>query len=243
MTLLMSCSSLDNLLITSTPVVPTSTPLPTATRIWFPPSATPTPRPFSLTEKAPTPEMRPNIGGIILEDDFSDETVWDIASSNQASASINNKRLILSAQSEVYMMSLRHDLVLTDFYAELTAQPSLCKGEDNYGMLIRASSATYYRYTLACNGTVRVERYSSGNRLILEGPDPSGDVPPGAPGNVRMGIWAVGKEMRFFLNGRFQFSVIDPSFPSGTIGVFARSVGKTPIIVTFSNLVVREIDE
>lgn len=245
MTLLISCSSLDNFLITSTPVALTSTPLPTATRIWFPASATPTLQPFSATEnaKVPTPEMRPNIGDLILEDDFSDETLWDIASSDQASASINNNRFILSAQSEVYMMSLRHDLILTNFYAELTAQPSLCKGEDNYGMLIRASSATYYRYTLACNGTVRVERYSSGNRLVLEGPDPSGDVPPGAPGNVRMGVWAVGKEMRFFLNGRFQFSIIDPSFPSGTIGVFARSVGSTPVIVTFSDLVVREVDE
>jgi hypothetical protein len=241
--ILASCSPLDNLLITSTPVMLTETPLPTATRIWFPASATPTLQPFSATEnaKVPTPEMRPDIGDIILEDNFSDETLWDIASSNQASASINNNRLILSAQSEVYMMSLRRNLILTDFYAELTAQPSLCKGEDNYGMLIRASSATYYRFVLACDGTTRIERITNGARLILQNPEKSGDVPPGAPGNVRMGVWAVGKEMRFFLNGRFQFSIIDPSFPNGTIGVFARSVGSTPVIVTFSDLVIREI--
>ncbi len=241
---LSACMPLDNFLITSTPVVPTSTPLPTATRIWFPASATPTLQPSSAAQSAtlPTPEMRPHIGDIILEDDFSEETLWDIASSEQASASLNNYRLVLSAQSGIYMMSLRHDVILTDFYAELTAQPNLCKDEDNYGMLIRASSAAYYRYALACDGTVRVERYSSGNRLVLVGPDPSGDAPPGAPGNVRMGVWAVGKEMRFFLNGRFQFSVIDPSFPSGTIGVFARSVGDTPVVIAFSDLIVREIN-
>ncbi|NJN80424.1 MAG: hypothetical protein HC797_08100 [Anaerolineales bacterium] len=49
--------------------------------------------------------------------------------------------------------------------------------------------------------------------------------------------------MRFFLNGRFQFSIIDPSFPSGTIGVFARSVGNTPVVVSFADLVIYEIDD
>lgn len=240
-TSLISCTIVDVYLATPTPIILTETPLPTATRIWFPASATPTPQPFSLTEKSPTPEMRPDIGDILLEDDFSDATLWDIASSNQASANISNNRLILSAQSQVLMLSLRHDLILTDFYAELTAQPSLCKGEDNYGLLIRATSATYYRFVLACNGTTRVERITNGARLILQQPVQSGDVPPGAPGNVRMGVWAVGKEMRFFLNGRFQFSIIDPSFPSGTIGVFARSVGDTPVIVSFSDLVIQEV--
>jgi len=241
--LLTSCTVMDVYLATPTPITLTETPLPTATRIWFPPSATSSPEPFSVNEKTATPEMKPNLGDVILEDDFSDETLWDIASSNQASSAISNNRLILSAQSQVFILSLRHDLILTDFYAELTAQPSLCKGEDNYGLLIRASASTYYRFVLACNGTVRAERITNGARLILQQPLQSGDVPPGAPGNVRMGVWAVGKEMRFFLNGRFQFSIIDPSFPSGTIGVFARSVGNTPVVVTFSDLIVRKVNE
>jgi hypothetical protein len=239
--LLASCSTMDALLATSTPIPLTETPLPTATRVWFPPSATPSLQPLSLTEKVPTPELRPNLGDIFLVDDFSDSTLWDIASSDQASANISNNRLILSAQSGIYMLSLRHDLILSDFYAEMTAQPSLCKGEDNYGLLIRANASTYYRFALACNGTVRAERITNGARLILEGPLASGDVPPGAPGEVRMGVWAVGREIYLFLNGRFQFSIIDPSFPSGTIGVFARSVGNTPVVVSFSDLVIQEV--
>jgi hypothetical protein len=181
------------------------------------------------------------LGDIILEDDFSDETLWDIASSDQATSAINNNRLILSAQRGIYMLSLRREIILSDYYVEITAQPSLCKGEDNYGLLIRASSATYFRFVLACDGTVRAERYSSGNRLVIQKPEASGDVPRGAPGEVRIGVWAYGKEMRLFLNGRFQFSIIDPSFPSGTIGVFVRSVGETPVVVSFKDLVIREI--
>jgi hypothetical protein len=241
-TSLISCSAMDALLATPTPVILTETPLPTATRIWFPPSATPTPQPFSSTPKTATPEMKPNVGDVILEDDFSDDTLWDIASSDKASAAINNNRLTLSVQSQYYLFSLRHEIVLSDYYVEITAQPGLCKGEDHYGLLVRASTATYYRFVLACNGTARVERYTSGNRLMLEGPLASGDAPPGAPGQARIGVWANGKEMRLFLNGRFQFSIIDPSFPSGTVGVFVRSEGSTPVVVSFSDLVIQEID-
>lgn len=140
------------------------------------------------------------------------------------------------------MTSLRRDTLLTDYYAEITAQPSLCKGEDSYGVLIRANGGSYFRFALACDGTVRAERVSNSVRLVLQQPLSSGDVPPGAPGNVRIGVWAVGKEIRLFLNGRFQFSISDPSFPIGTIGVFVRSAGETAAVVSFSDLVIQEVD-
>ena len=79
--------------------------------------------------------MRPGLGTEILTDDFSRASRWDIASSDEASAAIKNNRLTLSVQSEVYMLSLRNDLMLTDYYAEITARPSLCRNEDSYGLL------------------------------------------------------------------------------------------------------------
>ena len=146
------------------------------------------------------------------------------------------------ATASVRSASLRHDTLLTDYYAELTAQPSLCKGEDSYGVLIRANGGSYYRFALACDGTIRAERVNNSVRLVLQKPIPSGDVPPGAPGNVRIGIWVVGNEMHLFLNGRFQFSINDPSFPIGTIGVFVRSAGETATVVSFSDLVIQEVN-
>lgn len=140
------------------------------------------------------------------------------------------------------MTSLRQNTLLTDYYAEITAQPSLCKGEDSYGLLIRANGGSYYRFALACNGTVRGERITNSVRLALQKSIPSGDVPPGAPGIVRIGVWVSGNEMRLFLNGRFQFGINDPSFPIGTIGVFVRSAGETPAVVSFSDLVIQEVD-
>jgi hypothetical protein len=238
--LLTSCSAVDALLATNTPMPATETPLPSPTIVWFPPSATPTPQ--LLSTKAPTPEARPGIGADILRDDFSDPLNWEIATSDEASAEINDNRLTLAVQSQVYMTSLRRDTLLTDYYAEITAQPSLCKGEDSYGVLIRADGGSYYRFALACDGTVRAERVSNSVRLALQKPIPSGDVPPGAPGTVRIGVWVVGNEMRLFLNGRYQFSINDPSFPIGTLGVFVRSVGETAAVVSFSDLVIQEVD-
>lgn len=240
MILTSSCAQLDAILATPIPLTATETPLPTPTINWFPPSATPTL--ITLPTKAPTPEMRPGLGAEIITDDFSRASRWDIASSDEASAAIKNNRLTLSVQSEVYMLSLRNDLMLTDYYAEITARPSLCRAEDSYGLLIRASTSNYYRFALSCNGTARAERVSGGTRLILQQPLPSGDVPPGAPGQVRIGVWAVGREMRLFLNGRFQFTISDPSFPSGALGVFVRSVGETAAVVSFSDLSVQTVD-
>ncbi|HNB36620.1 MAG TPA: hypothetical protein PK414_10400 [Anaerolineales bacterium] len=231
---------MDDWLATNTPIPATETPPPTSTIVWFPPSATPTPQ--LLTTKAPTPEMRPGLGTDLLTDDFSDPFNWETATSNEASAEIEGNRLTLAAQTQIYMTSLRRDLLIDNYYAEITAQPSLCKGEDSYGILIRANGGSYYRFALACNGTVRAERVSNSVKLVLQPPLPSGDAPPGAPGTVRIGIWAVGKEMRLFLNGRFQFNINDPSFPIGTLGVFVRSAGDTPVVVSFSELIIQEVN-
>jgi len=236
-----SCSVLDELQVTSTPVLLTETPQPTPTIVWFPASATPT-LGVLATQKPPTPEMRPGIGSTTLTDDFSRKSLWDTATADQASADINSNRLILSVQSKVYIISLRHDLAVDDYYAEITARPDLCRGDDSYGLLIRANAVAYYRFSLTCSGNVFAERISVGTRELLQEPLPSGDVPRGAPGEVRIGVWAVGSELRLFLNGRYQFGISNTNYPNGTIGVFVNSAGETPAIVSFSRLTLQKVD-
>ena len=76
---------------------------------------------------------------------------------------------------------------------------------------------------------------------MLQPPTPSADVPVGAPGEVRLGVWALGTEFRFFLNGRYQFTASDVSYRTGGLGVFAHAAGDTPVTVTFSNLSVYDL--
>jgi hypothetical protein len=213
---------------------------PSPTIVWFPPSATALPQ--TLATQISTPEQKPGIGDITLTDDFSSPDLWNPASSNYGSAIISDNHLTLAVPPGSSILRIRGDLILSDFYAELTADPSLCKGRDEYGLLVRASAVAYYRLSLICNGTLRLDRVSTNSHQILQSPILSGDVPTGAPGEVRMGVWAFGSDLRFFLNGRYQFSVNDKNYPSGTIGVFAHSLADTPVAVTFSDLTVYDVN-
>jgi hypothetical protein len=215
-------------------------PSPTPTIIWFPLSPTPSPR--VLPTQQATPEQKPGIGDIILTDTFSSPADWNTAVSDQASVEISKNQLTIAVQPGISAISLRQDTTFNDFYAEITARPSLCLSTDEYGLLFRApNNVAYYRFVILCNGTTRVDRFSVKTPHMLLPAAPSGDVPPGAPGEVRLGVWAAGSEFHFFLNDHYQFSVSDSNYPAGTIGVFARSSGDTPVTVTFSDLMIYNV--
>lgn len=237
--ILSACLPADLTPPTETPR-PSETPPPAPTIVWFPPSSTPTLPVFPTN--SPTPEMSPGIGAVLFADDFSSASAWDTAVSDQGSAAISRNRLTLAAQPGVYLVSMNREAAFGDFYAEITARPSLCRGGDSYGIIIRSTGDSFYRFTLTCNSMVSAERIRSSVRLLMQEPIPSGDAPPGAPGEARIGIWAVGNEMRLFINDRFQLSITDPSSPSGAIGVFVRGAGDTPVSVTFSDLTVYDVD-
>jgi hypothetical protein len=185
--------------------------------------------------------MRPGLGDVTVTDDFSDPDLWDIATSDQGSAAIHKGNLTLAVQPGVYLFSLRHDLILRSFYAEITAIPNLCRGADSYGLLVRANVVAYYRFAVSCEGTVSAERVSVGTREVLQKPISSTDAPPGAPGQVRLGVWAAGNEMRLFLNGRYQFSITNSNYPAGTVGVFVHSAGTNAAVVNFTDLQIQEV--
>jgi hypothetical protein len=224
-----------------TNISPTGTPVPpTATIVWFPATETPTPQP--VVTQPPTPERKPGVGDLSVSDDFSSPTLWNPAVSEDASIALDRNHLTIALQPGISAFRVRKGPVLTDFYAELTARPSLCRDADQYGILFRApSNAAYYAFVLSCNGTAWAERVRFNRSYSLHPAVPSADVPMGAPGEVRLGVWVSGSEMRFFLNGHYQFSATDPSYKSGAVGAFARSLGKTPVTVLFSDLAIYDV--
>ena len=120
---------------------------------------------------------------------------------------------------------------------EATVTLSLCGSKNQFGMVFRAAPGdNFYRFVVSCNGQTRLERSISGSRLPLLDWLSSGDAPIAAPAEVKIGVWAVGGEMRFFLNDHFQFSLSDPVFTSGTIGFFVFANGQTPVTVSFTGL-------
>ncbi|MEN6393337.1 MAG: hypothetical protein ABFD53_05980 [Anaerolineaceae bacterium] len=232
----------------STPIptlIPPTSPPPletiTPTIVWFPPTATSTLVPTQAI--TPTVDIRPNIGELILEDDFTDPDLWDLATGETSSVAFGQKEITLAiSQPNIYLFSLRKAPELKDFYAEITASPGICRGDDEYGLLFRVTPALdFYRFSLSCNGAVRLDKYIAGKASSPYPKTLSGAVPPGAPSQSRLAVWVKGKEMHFFINGEFQFTVNDPSIPEGTLGVFARSSKDSAITVSFSDLIIRQV--
>jgi hypothetical protein len=219
----------------------TITQSPTSTIEWFPPTSTPTIAPTS--EITPTPEEIQEQGNIIVRDDFSNPEFWILGHTSSGNVTLGlNELTIAISEPGAYDYSVRSEPILDNFFIEITTSPTLCQGEDQYGLLLRMSSpGNFYRYALSCDGRVRLDRIIQG---VAYSPQPwiqNNSLPPGAPLPARLGVRLQGKEMDFFVNGQYQFSVSDPTIQSGNIGVFARSMGENAVTVNFSELIVRQV--
>lgn len=189
--------------------------------------------------------MRPGVGEVIFEDDFSSAGAWQLGTSANGTVALGlNELTIAIVQPRAYLFSTRTEPTFGDFYAEITASPNLCAGLDEYGLLFRVRSlGDFYRYSLSCDGQLRLDRLVGGT---AGSPQPwlvSAAVPRGAPSSSRLGVWAAGRELRFFINDEFQFAVSDAYHSSGILGVFARSAAENAVSVSFSDLKVYQVGQ
>lgn len=229
------------------PIVDTATPTLTVTSsptiIWFPATSTSTSVPTRQPE--PTENLHPGVGDIYLRDDFSRPALWSSKTGEGGNISIVNNELTLAVQEEkAYIASMFTSDDLSSASVEVTSNVTLCKAEDSYGMLVRSNNEMNgYRFLVNCQGQVKLEILKSGKPYTLVDWMQSGQVLPGSPYQLRLRVWAVKDELRFFLNDVFQFSARDATFQTGKIGLFARQAADTPITVNYSNLVIRSIDD
>jgi hypothetical protein len=221
---------------TDTPVRPTETPTPTI--VWFPPTPTTTPLPTTTLLAAPTPDTRPQFGELLFADNFEDVKGWITGKTGSGSIAKGKNELTLAVnRPNGYLYSLRQGTKLGNFYAEITASPTICRGNDEYGLLLRVSPGLdFYRFSLTCAGQTRVDKYYQGKASSPQELTYSGSAPRGAPSQSRLGVLANGKELSFYINGEYQFTVRDPSLLAGELGVFARAAGEDAVTVNFSDL-------
>jgi hypothetical protein len=213
----------------------------TATIDWFP--TTPTFTPTKVPTLAPTPEMKPGVGEIFYEDDFSNQTLWNTSSSADGSVAYGVKEITIAIKkAKITMISQANAVKVDNFYLEITAYPSLCTVDDEYGILFRYNTRyDYYRLLISCAGKIRLERVRQATTTILQDWILSGQIPPGAPMMVRLGIWADGDQIRIFANDIFQFGTTDEAFSSGGIAIYARSSSNNALTVNYRDLVIRNV--
>lgn len=227
---------------TYTPTLPVPSLTPTTTPVWFPATSTFTPRP-TITPPASTPDPRPGIGQLILEDNFDDPTTWSSLAAENGSAAFGKSELTLITRSKrIYVYSVRSTPQFANFYAEITANPVFCRGLDEYGLLIRTTSASNtYRFSVSCDGQARLDRIYEGQASAIITWQFSPGIPPGGPSLVRLSVWASGDAMRFFINDNQLFEGRDPKLRAGNLGVFIRSASDETLTVNFSQLKVYEL--
>lgn len=239
--LLTGCSSVMQQPVYSTQT-PTITPSPSITIIWFPATSTATTVPTRQPE--PTENLHPSVSDLLIRDDFSQTSLWSTQSEPGGKIVYEENALTLAVQEpKTYVASIFSSQDFDNASVEITSNVTLCKMQDSYGFLVRASNGMNgYRFLVNCQGQVKLEVLKMGKPSTLVDWMQSGQVLPGSPYQLRLRVWMVKNELRFFLNDVFQFSTRDAIYSSGKIGIFARQAADTPITVSFSNLTIRSID-
>ena len=221
---------------------PTQTATLTSTPVWFPATSTPTLVPTPV--RTPTPDLRPGVGDLILEGGVESEEEWVVFSGTIGNITFSDDHLNLAVNQPPGMIyTFRESPVVTDFYAEITAEVNLCGEADEYGLMVRVNGIRrdHYRFGLTCDGQAKIVRAYGNRTVVLQPPQPFPEIPVGFPGQAVMAVWAVGDELRFFVNGRNILTINDPVIGEGALGVYVRTIGEDPISVNFSQLEIREI--
>jgi len=225
--------------------LPTATltivPSPTPTIEWFPPS--PTPEQLPTIAVTPTLEFMSEIGKIIFQDEFLSSDEWTVPQTGRGQINITNGEIVIIInEPKSLLVGTLEKPDLQDFYAEITANPVLCIGRDEYGFLFRVFGRNqYYRFALSCDGEVWMDKIVGEGTFVLYPWTRSASVPVGAPSVSKLEVIALQDEIRVFINGDPQFTIIDQGLSLGSFGVYARSAGETAVTISFSDLIVRDV--
>ncbi|MEX0787956.1 MAG: hypothetical protein WD906_09575 [Anaerolineales bacterium] len=223
---------------TTTPVLEVGvTPSATIAFPTFAPTTTLTPAPTL----SPTPDVLSNLGPILFADDFSVNRGWPLGEAATGGTSLQNDRLVVAVrESRQFRIADRDEPTLVDFYAEVQMGTELCSLGDEFGILFRMNDlGEHYRYTLSCEGTIRVRRVLLDGSRALVSPEVNPAAFPGAPALNQIGVWALADRFRLFVNGVEILQARDGSLASGHLGFYVRAGRDGQTTVSFDDLLVR----
>jgi len=227
---------------TALPPTSTATPLPTETRIWFPPTETPTPIAGS-GNRTPTPDLRPVDEEVLYRDDFTEDSQWDQVSNSTMTASYGINELTLALKEvKQTLYSFNLDPIPSDYYLEILIEPSLCSGGDQYGFLFRTQSRQeFYRLMMSCDGRIQLDLVRGNAAVRLMETEQSAQLFSGPEVTVKLNLWLVGDGVRVYVNDVLQAEYYKLQWYDGGIGVFIRSSGENALTVSFSDLLLRNV--
>jgi hypothetical protein len=223
---------------------PTITATPTATIVWFPatPTATPIPN-ITPTPQATPGSQREGISTLLIEDDFSDESLWQTYQSSSGNVAFGSEALTLAvSQEDTFLTSISRHTLPENFYLEISMQISLCQPRDQIGILfLYANDADYYRLLMTCNGQYRLELIQGMQSVVIQDWDTASQMSLNMPASNRISIWVYDGRLQFFINDVFQFEQKIAQNRAGGLGLFARTIQGSAMTIRFSDLQIYQV--
>lgn len=237
------------------PLSPSETPVPTATLtqtptatptiVWFPATPTATPIPNITPTPQPTfASQREGISGLLIDDNFSDDSLWRTSQSGTGNVAFGSESLTLAvSQPNASLDSISQHTLPENFYLEISTQLSLCQPEDQIGLLFwYLNAGDYYRLLITCGGQYRLELIQDGQSVVVQDWETASLMNLATPAANRLGLWVNQGRFQFFIDDVFQFEKKIAQNRSGGLGLFARTIEGSAMTIRFSDLQIYQVD-
>lgn len=159
-----------------------------------------------------------------VEDDFSETSGrWDETVQQNFSQWTEGGNFHIQVHKENFAAwSIYHDLTVTDVFI-LTHAKRVSEVEGASGLVFRYQDVSnFYYFLVDDSGYFSLGKRLAGEWVALIDWTYSEAILAGDEGN-RLGITATGTEVVAYINGQVVGTVSDNAFPSGSVGMFARS--------------------
>jgi hypothetical protein len=119
----------------------------------------------------------------------------------------------------------------SDQYVEAPMRVEACSGRDSYGLMFRAKSSSLgyvgYLFGISCDGQYTLRSWDGETMTRMVDWTPSVYIRTGSDQEHRLGAWAEGDLLKFYVDGQEVASVASGAYDEGLFGVYIGS-GATP---------------
>ena len=190
--------------------------------------ATPTPPTGQIEEPPPAPEI-PITGETLLNDDFTDASIWGILDDSTASIRYDGSALRVNIFEQNWIVwSTPNSEMYGNVRAEVTAYNNDGNSSTAFGILCRqqANTSSYYYTVITPSGEYAIAKAVSGQTdVFLTNNDQWGSsslIPKNAP-SYRIGMDCGYGALTLYVDGQLIDSVFDDSYTRGSAGLIVWS--------------------
>ena len=226
---------------TSLPTLTLPIQSPTATRDWFPRTATPeySPVPMdSASQSAVTAELVPPAPGKVLIEDPLRADQWYLLAPTGGRVSLQERFLSMAADRQKLNFEANSKLILPpQFFLLLKVEISTCAPDDYYSLSFwKGSNLGTYVLDFNCQGQMRLRNLQeSGSKLLYDWTGVR-KLAPLPPTNNLIGVWAIADRVDIFANGQFQYEILTKTSNGGGFGLGFSTTGTGLSSISFSQL-------